>query len=153
MCADGRIFSTSVYCYWMDHARCFQRVVINKFKMGKKLCTVQHYYSPASSWIIAQLESFSHKVCVSLLDILVSQDNPPSRNVLRLDLISTGCRSQSSAQFLSGDQEPWAFRGGLAGEFQRLLPIEGANDLFFQPPPLTPTSKIYTIRPYFPKDE
>ncbi|KAG8135720.1 hypothetical protein E2320_008720, partial [Naja naja] len=31
---DGRIFSTSVYCYWMDHARCFQRVVINKFKMG-----------------------------------------------------------------------------------------------------------------------
>ncbi|KFP25263.1 Bifunctional protein NCOAT, partial [Colius striatus] len=63
-----------------------------------------------------------------------------------------GCRSQSSAQFLSGDQEPWAFRGGLAGEFQRLLPIDGANDLFFQPPPLTPTSKVYTIRPYFPKD-
>ncbi|XP_073451586.1 protein O-GlcNAcase [Aquarana catesbeiana] len=64
-----------------------------------------------------------------------------------------GCRSQSSAQFLSGDQEPWAFRGGLAGEFQRLLPIEAANDLFFQPPPLTPTSKMYTIRPYYPKDE
>ncbi|KAI5606852.1 protein O-GlcNAcase [Silurus asotus] len=64
-----------------------------------------------------------------------------------------GCRSQSSAQFLSGDQEPWAFRGGLAGEFQRLLPIDGANDLFFQPPPSMPTSKMYSIRPYFPKDE
>uniref|UniRef100_A0A8D0H4A6 Protein O-GlcNAcase n=1 Tax=Sphenodon punctatus TaxID=8508 RepID=A0A8D0H4A6_SPHPU len=64
-----------------------------------------------------------------------------------------GCRSQSSAQFLSGDQEPCAFRGGLAGEFQRLLPIEGANDLFFQTPPLTPTSKVYTIRPYLSKDE
>ncbi|XP_053476868.1 protein O-GlcNAcase isoform X1 [Ictalurus furcatus] len=63
------------------------------------------------------------------------------------------CRSQSSAQFLSGDQEPWAFRGGLAGEFQRLLPIDGANDLFFQPPPSMPTSKIYSIRPYFSKDE
>ncbi|XP_069756465.1 protein O-GlcNAcase isoform X3 [Narcine bancroftii] len=63
------------------------------------------------------------------------------------------CRSQSSAQFLSGDQEPWAFRGGLAGEFQRLLPIEGANDLFYQPPPPMPTSKVYAIRPYFPKDE
>lgn len=36
---------------------------------------------------------------------------------------------------------------------QRLLPIEGANDLFFQPPPLTPTSKVYTIRPYYAKDE
>ncbi|XP_075933061.1 protein O-GlcNAcase [Anarhichas minor] len=63
-----------------------------------------------------------------------------------------GCRSQSSAQFLRGDQEPWAFRGGLAGEFQRLLPIEGANDLFFQPPPSMPTSKMYSIRPYYPKD-
>uniref|UniRef100_A0A8C5AA40 Protein O-GlcNAcase n=1 Tax=Gadus morhua TaxID=8049 RepID=A0A8C5AA40_GADMO len=67
--------------------------------------------------------------------------------------MDSGCRSQSSAQFLSGDQEPWAFRGGLAGELQRLLPIEGANDLFFQPPPSMPTSKIYSIRPYFPKDE
>ncbi|XP_033835103.1 protein O-GlcNAcase isoform X1 [Periophthalmus magnuspinnatus] len=63
------------------------------------------------------------------------------------------CRSQSSAQFLKGDQEPWAFRGGLAGEFQRLLPIDGANDLFYQPPPSLPTSKIYSIRPYYPKDE
>ncbi|KAL2083507.1 hypothetical protein ACEWY4_021280 [Coilia grayii] len=64
-----------------------------------------------------------------------------------------GCRSQSSAQFLSGDPEPWAFRGGLAGAFQRLLPIDGANDLFYQPPPSMPTSKIYSIRPYYPKDE
>uniref|UniRef100_A0A3P9Q923 protein O-GlcNAcase n=1 Tax=Poecilia reticulata TaxID=8081 RepID=A0A3P9Q923_POERE len=64
-----------------------------------------------------------------------------------------GCRSQSSAQFPKGEQESWAFRGGLAGEFQRLLPIDGANDLFYQPPPSLPTSKIYTIRPYYPKDE
>ncbi|XP_014910045.1 protein O-GlcNAcase isoform X1 [Poecilia latipinna] len=63
------------------------------------------------------------------------------------------CRSQSSAQFPKGEQESWAFRGGLAGEFQRLLPIDGANDLFYQPPPSLPTSKIYTIRPYYPKDE
>ncbi|XP_038594008.1 protein O-GlcNAcase isoform X2 [Micropterus salmoides] len=82
---DGRIHSTSFYCYWIDSGR----------------------------W----------------------------------------CRSQSSAQFLRGDQEPWAFRGGLAGEFQRLLPIEAANDLFYQPPPSMPTSKLYSIRPYFPKDE
>ena len=36
---------------------------------------------------------------------------------------------------------------------QRLLPIEGANDLFFQPPPTVPTSKIYSIRPYLTEDE
>ncbi|TKS65773.1 Protein O-GlcNAcase [Collichthys lucidus] len=78
---------------------------------------------------------------------------PSCGNNVRLALLLTGCRSQSSAQFLRGDQEPWAFRGGLAGEFQRLLPIEGANDLFYQPPPSMPTSKLYSIRPYFPKDE
>lgn len=38
--------------------------------------------------------------------------------LVRLAVLLTGCRSQSSAQFLKGDQEPWAFRGGLAGEFQ-----------------------------------
>lgn len=42
----------------------------------------------------------------------------PILNNVRLALLLTGCRSQSSAQFLKGDQEPWAFRGGLAGEFQ-----------------------------------
>lgn len=43
---------------------------------------------------------------------------PSCGNNVRLALLLTGCRSQSSAQFLKGDQEPWAFRGGLAGEFQ-----------------------------------
>ncbi|KAM3606588.1 uncharacterized protein V6R79_019290 [Siganus canaliculatus] len=58
---DGRIHSTSFYCYWIDSGR----------------------------W----------------------------------------CRSQSSAQFLRGDQEPWAFRGGLAGEFQvsNALKIQQSN--------------------------
>lgn len=36
---------------------------------------------------------------------------------------------------------------------QRLLPIDGANDLFYQPPPSLPTTKLYSIRPYYPKDE
>lgn len=53
-------------------------------------------------------------------------------------------------------QESWDLVHALISSLlfpQRLLPIDGANDLFFQPPPLTPTSKVYTIRPYFPKDE
>uniref|UniRef100_A0A8C4WYV4 protein O-GlcNAcase n=1 Tax=Eptatretus burgeri TaxID=7764 RepID=A0A8C4WYV4_EPTBU len=63
------------------------------------------------------------------------------------------CREKDPSQFLTGDQEPWVFRGGLAGEFQRMLPIDGANDLFFQPPPLPPSAKVYTIRPYLNTDE
>ncbi|XP_076831496.1 protein O-GlcNAcase [Brachyhypopomus gauderio] len=110
------------------------------------------------------------EMCCSVMQMFTRLSNSANRTIL-YDLYSyiwdiksiismvksfvlwLGCRSQSSAQFLSGDQEPWAFRGGLAGEFQRLLPIDGANDLFFQPPPSLPTSKIYSIRPYFPKDE
>ncbi|KAK2824266.1 hypothetical protein Q5P01_021441 [Channa striata] len=110
------------------------------------------------------------EMCCSVIQMFTRLSNSANRTIL-YDLYSyiwdiksiismvksfvqwLGCRSQSSAQFLRGDQEPWAFRGGLAGEFQRLLPIEGANDLFYQPPPSLPTSKIYTIRPYFPKDE
>uniref|UniRef100_A0A8C2WUB5 Protein O-GlcNAcase n=1 Tax=Cyclopterus lumpus TaxID=8103 RepID=A0A8C2WUB5_CYCLU len=110
------------------------------------------------------------EMCSSVIQMFTRLSNSANRTIL-YDLYSyiwdiksiismiksfvqwLGCRSQSSAQFLREDQEPWAFRGGLAGEFQRLLPIDGANDLFFQPPPSMPTSKIYSIRPYFPKDE
>lgn len=48
----------------------------------------------------------------------ICQRAPSCGNNVRLALLLTGCRSQSSAQFLRGDQEPWAFKGGLAGEFQ-----------------------------------
>ncbi|XP_059214988.1 protein O-GlcNAcase [Centropristis striata] len=122
---------------------------------------------------VAEWQSRAEKfedMCCSVIQMFTRLSNSANRTIL-YDLYSyiwdiksiismiksfvqwLGCRSQSSAQFLRGDQEPWAFRGGLAGEFQRLLPIEAANDLFHQPPPSMPTSKTYTIRPYFPKDE
>lgn len=117
----------------------------------------------------ARAENFE-EMCCSVIQMFTRLSNSVNRTILYdlypyiwdiksiISMVKSfvqwlGCRSQSSAQFLSGDQEPWAFRGGLAGEFQRLLPIDGANDLFYQPPPSMPTSKIYSIRPYFPKDE
>ncbi|XP_053548462.1 protein O-GlcNAcase [Bombina bombina] len=128
---------------------------------GKDSSKIEEWQSRASKF---------EEMCNVIMTMFTRLSNCPNRTIL-YDLYSyvwdiksiismvksfvqwLGCRSQSSAQFLIGDQEPWAFRGGLAGEFQRLLPIEAANDLFFQPPPLTPTSKVYTIRPYYPKDE
>uniref|UniRef100_A0A4W4GDD8 GH84 domain-containing protein n=1 Tax=Electrophorus electricus TaxID=8005 RepID=A0A4W4GDD8_ELEEL len=117
----------------------------------------------------SRAENFE-EMCCSVMQMFTRLSNSANRTILydlypyiwdiksiismvKSFVLWLGCRSQSSAQFLSGDQEPWAFRGGLAGEFQRLLPIDGANDLFYQPPPSMPTSKIYSIRPYFPKDE
>ncbi|GFQ66490.1 protein O-GlcNAcase [Trichonephila clavata] len=55
--------------------------------------------------------------------------------------------------FMSGEQEPWSFLGGLTAELQHLLPLESVNDLFLYKPPETPNNKIYTIRPYLPADE
>ncbi|XP_026668994.1 protein O-GlcNAcase isoform X2 [Ceratina calcarata] len=55
--------------------------------------------------------------------------------------------------FMSGDQEPWVFRGGLTADLQRLIPVDSGNDLFIYKAPEVPSSKIYTIRPYLPNDE
>ena len=36
---------------------------------------------------------------------------------------------------------------------QRLLPVETVSDLFLYKPPESPSSQIYTIRPYLTSDE
>ncbi|XP_060528600.1 protein O-GlcNAcase isoform X2 [Cylas formicarius] len=55
--------------------------------------------------------------------------------------------------FMSGDQEPWVFRGGLTADLQRLIPVDSGNDLFVYKVPDVPTNRVYTIRPYLPTDE
>ncbi|XP_068984439.1 protein O-GlcNAcase isoform X3 [Bombus flavifrons] len=55
--------------------------------------------------------------------------------------------------FMSGEQEPWVFRGGLTADLQRLIPVDSGNDLFVYKAPEVPSSKIYTIRPYLASDE
>ncbi|CAL8332240.1 unnamed protein product [Merluccius merluccius] len=50
---------------------------------------------------------------------------------------------------MNGDPEPWGFRGGLSGEFQRMLPCHGNRDLFRNPP----MTAVYTVRPYCPGDQ
>ena len=55
--------------------------------------------------------------------------------------------------FCSGDHEPWVFRGGLAADLQRLMPVDSGNDLFLYPYPDAPTSQIYTIRPFVPDSD
>ncbi|XP_045473462.1 protein O-GlcNAcase isoform X1 [Harmonia axyridis] len=55
--------------------------------------------------------------------------------------------------FMSGDQEPWVFRGGLTADLQRLMPVDSGNDLFVYKIPDVPTCRIFTIRPYANTDE
>ncbi|KAJ3642974.1 hypothetical protein Zmor_025718 [Zophobas morio] len=55
--------------------------------------------------------------------------------------------------FMSGEQEPWVFRGGLTADLQRLIPVDSGNDLFVYKVPDVPTCRVYTVRPYLPEDE
>lgn len=54
---------------------------------------------------------------------------------------------------MSGDQEPWVFRGGLVADLQRLIPVDNANDLFLYKFPEQPNDDFMTIRPYLYTDE
>ncbi|XP_071171502.1 protein O-GlcNAcase-like [Mytilus edulis] len=55
--------------------------------------------------------------------------------------------------FMSGDQEPWVFRGGVQGELQKLMPIDFAHDLFLIRAPEVVLNKFYHYRPYSAADE
>ncbi|KAJ1525248.1 hypothetical protein ONE63_010073 [Megalurothrips usitatus] len=49
--------------------------------------------------------------------------------------------------FMSGEHEPWVFRGGLIADLQRLLPVDSATDLFVYKIPEVPSNKVYDVRP------
>lgn len=54
---------------------------------------------------------------------------------------------------MSGDQEPWVFRGGLTADLQRLIPVDSGNDLFIYKLPDIPSNNFPSIRPYTHTDE
>ncbi|XP_061525512.1 LOW QUALITY PROTEIN: protein O-GlcNAcase [Phycodurus eques] len=63
------------------------------------------------------------------------------------------CGKTAGTDVLREESEPWAFKGGVSGEVQMLLPIGSSSELFTHPPPLFPTSRLYNIRPYRSKDK
>ncbi|XP_038649092.1 protein O-GlcNAcase isoform X2 [Scyliorhinus canicula] len=63
------------------------------------------------------------------------------------------CRTGSAPVVLGVAGGTWIHRGGLAGEFQMMLPVTNSSELFNQPPPLFPTLKSYTIRPFVHEDK
>lgn len=54
---------------------------------------------------------------------------------------------------MSGDQEPWVFRGGLVADLQRLIPVDNGNDLFLYKFPDQPNDRFMSVRPYLYSDE
>ncbi|TRY82648.1 hypothetical protein DNTS_032585 [Danionella cerebrum] len=67
----------------------------------------------------------------------------------RAHVTALGGRDPHPALALTDDPEPWGFRGGLSGEFQRMLPSHGNRDLFRIPP----KTRIYSIRAWTTRDQ
>lgn len=105
-------------------------------------------------------------MCEAVVQMFNRLSNAPNRSVLydlynyicdiksgvglaRAYVKTLGGQDQPSAQLLTDDPEPWGFRGGLSGEFQRMLPGHGNRDLFKQPP----MTAVYCIRPYCSEDK
>ncbi|XP_053711516.1 protein O-GlcNAcase-like isoform X2 [Synchiropus splendidus] len=106
------------------------------------------------------------EMCESVVQMFNRLSNAPNRNILydlynyicdiksgvgmaRAYVKTLGGRGRPSMQLMNDDPEPWSFRGGLSGEFQRMLPGHGSRDLFRHPP----RTAVYCTRPYCPEDQ
>nr|XP_020451682.1 protein O-GlcNAcase-like isoform X2 [Monopterus albus] len=105
-------------------------------------------------------------MCDAVVQMFNRLSNAPNRSILydlynyicdiksgiglaRAYVKTLGGQDRPSAQLMNDDPEPWGFRGGLSGEFQRMLPCHGNRDLFRHPP----MTAVYCIRPYCPEDK
>ncbi|KAM6941379.1 protein O-GlcNAcase [Lycodopsis pacificus] len=105
-------------------------------------------------------------MCEAVVQMFNRLSNVPNRSILydlynyicdiksgvdlaRAYVKTLGGESGPSAQRMSEDPEPWGFRGGLSGEFQRMLPCHGNRDLFRHPPAMA----VYSIREYCTEDK
>uniref|UniRef100_A0A3P9K5I4 protein O-GlcNAcase n=1 Tax=Oryzias latipes TaxID=8090 RepID=A0A3P9K5I4_ORYLA len=106
------------------------------------------------------------QMCKAVVQMFNRLSNAPNRRIL-YDLYNYICDIKSgvglacahvkalggqdslAAQLMTDDPEPWGFRGGLSGEFQRMLPGHGNRDLFRHPP----MTAVYTVRPYSAEDQ
>lgn len=106
------------------------------------------------------------EMCEAVVQMFNRLSNAPNRSILydlynyicdiksgvglaRAYVKTLGGHGSPSAHVMSDDPEPWGFRGGLSGEFQRMLPGHGNRDLFKHPP----MTAVYCIRPYCPEDK
>lgn len=105
-------------------------------------------------------------MCKAVVQMFNRLSNAPNRSIL-YDLYNYICDIKTgvglaqayvkglgghgplSAQSVNNDPEAWTFRGGLSGEFQRMLPSHGNRDLFRSPP----VTDVYCIRPFCPDDK
>ncbi|XP_029990594.1 protein O-GlcNAcase isoform X2 [Sphaeramia orbicularis] len=132
--------------------------------LKKHSCDVSAETDKRAEWC-SRAQHFDD-MCEAVVQMFNRLSNAPNRSILydlynyicdiksgvglaRAYVKTLGGRGRPSAQLMNDDPEPWGFRGGLSGEFQRMLPCHGNRDLFRHPP----MTAVYCIRPYCPEDK
>ncbi|XP_050068295.1 protein O-GlcNAcase [Anopheles maculipalpis] len=137
---------------WLRRSESFQTLCQSIFALTKKVARCANkelcYDLFSYVWDIASVLSLL-SAFVKWLSLGNFPPNINSFNQGGYNWFSKGWKET----FMSGDQEPWIFRGGLVADLQRLIPLDAANDLFLYKTPETSSVRLYTIRPYTFSDE
>uniref|UniRef100_A0A182IZD6 protein O-GlcNAcase n=1 Tax=Anopheles atroparvus TaxID=41427 RepID=A0A182IZD6_ANOAO len=149
---DGRDLNKCDAQEWFRRSAAFQSLCQNIFLLTKKIARCANkemcYDLFSYVWDIAGV--------LSLLSAFVkwlAQGNFPANINSNTQGGYTWFSKGWKETFMSGDQEPWVFRGGLVADLQRLIPLDAGNDLFLYKMPETSAVNLYTMRPYTFSDE
>lgn len=137
---------------WFDRKEKFMKLCESVFMLTKKVATCVNqelcYDLYTYCWEISTVVS----ICSSYVQWLALGEFPTNANSY-IQGSYTWFSKGWKETFMSGDQEPWIFRGGLVVDIQRLVPIDSGNDLFIYKLPETPVLSLFTIRPFVNQDE
>ncbi|KAL5282972.1 MGEA5 family protein [Megaselia abdita] len=137
---------------WMQRSQKFDEYCHSVYILGKKISTCANkelcYDLFSYIWDIATALTVLNAF-VKWLALGCFPENINSYTQGSFTWFSKGWKES----FQSGDQEPWVFRGGLVSDLQRLMPVDGGNDLFVYKFPDSPTVEYYLMRPYNHMDE
>ncbi|KFB46846.1 AGAP002287-PA-like protein [Anopheles sinensis] len=149
---EGRDLSKCDAQEWFRRSASFQSLCQNIFQLTKKIARCANkemcYDLFSYVWDIAGV--------LSLLSAFVkwlAMGNFPANINSNTQGGYTWFSKGWKETFMSGDQEPWVFRGGLVADLQRLIPLDAGNDLFLYKTPETSAVNVYTMRPYTFSDE
>uniref|UniRef100_A0A182XVC8 protein O-GlcNAcase n=1 Tax=Anopheles stephensi TaxID=30069 RepID=A0A182XVC8_ANOST len=149
---DGRDLTKCDAQEWLRRSEAFQTLCQSIFTLTKKVSRCANkelcYDLFSYVWDIASVLSLL-SAFVRWLSLGNFPPNINSFNQGGYNWFSKGWKET----FMSGDQEPWIFRGGLVADLQRLIPLDAANDLFLYKTPETSSVRLYSIRPYTFSDE
>ncbi|XP_039956052.1 protein O-GlcNAcase isoform X2 [Bactrocera tryoni] len=150
--ADGAVSPKPEVAEWMQRAESFSKHCNSVHELLRKIANC------ANKEICHDLFSYVWDIAgtLTLLNAFVKWLSlghfPPNVQTYTQGTYTWFSKGWKEA-FMSGEQEPWVFRGGLIADLQRLMPVDSGNDLFLYKLPELPTSDYHLIRPYTPIDE